>query len=169
MSPACLTEIRRFPCFDERAFPIFGFRQLSDLLTGATMGIFIATYLGNVEQNDSRKIYPAKHALSRVEGAPRRKVTLVVISTEGRNLFRSLAFARDDGPRPVTSRLCVFAGDMIFPISSSFPNFKYFWLRLGADCSAVSPVGAAVSSLRLAGALRDDSDAGRREQAFSRS
>ena len=33
---------------------------------------------------------------------PRRKVTLRVISTEGRNPFRSLAFARDDGPRPVT-------------------------------------------------------------------
>jgi hypothetical protein len=37
------------------------------------------TYLGNVEQNDSRKIYRAK--------TPRRKVTLRVISTEGRNLF----------------------------------------------------------------------------------
>jgi len=24
--------------------------------------------------------------------------------------------------------LCVFAGDMAFPTSSSFPNFKYFWL-----------------------------------------
>ena len=87
-------------------------------------GVSIDTYLGDVEQNDSRKIYPAK--------ARRRKVTLVVISTEGRNLFRSLAFARDDGPRPVTSRLCVFAGDMVFPISSSFPNFKYFWLVLFA-------------------------------------
>ena len=31
------------------------------------------TYLGNVEQNDSKNIYPAKHVLSRVEGTPRRK------------------------------------------------------------------------------------------------
>jgi len=62
------------------------------------------TYLGNVEQNDSRKIYPAK--------APRRKV---------KNIFRVLR----------TWRLCVFAGDMVFPISSSFPNFKYFWLDFG--------------------------------------
>ncbi len=30
--------------------------------------------------------------------------------------------------RHVTWRLCAFAGDMVFPISSSFPNFKYFWL-----------------------------------------
>ena len=44
------------------------------------------TYLGEVEQNDSRKIYPAKHVLSFAEGARRRKVTLGVISTEGRNL-----------------------------------------------------------------------------------
>ena len=29
----------------------------------------------------------------------------------------------------VTSRLCVFAGDVVFPISSSFPNFKYLWLE----------------------------------------
>ena len=32
------------------------------------------------------------------------------------------------GQRHVTSRLCVFAGDVVFPISSSFPNFKYLWL-----------------------------------------
>jgi len=30
------------------------------------------TYLGNVEQDDSRKIYLAKHVLSLAEGAPRQ-------------------------------------------------------------------------------------------------
>src|SRR3990170_4079241 len=30
------------------------------------------------------------------------------------------------GPSPW--RLCAFARDMVFPTSSSFPNFKHFWL-----------------------------------------
>src|SRR3972149_8920873 len=52
---------------------------------------------------------------------------------KGEILLRSLAFARDDGPRRVTSRLCAFAGDMVFPISTSFPNFKYFWLDFAQE------------------------------------
>jgi hypothetical protein len=44
------------------------------------------SYLEKVEQNNFKKICRAKHVLSRVEGTPRRKVTLRVISTEGRNL-----------------------------------------------------------------------------------
>jgi len=43
------------------------------------------SYLENVEQNNFKKICRAKHVPSRVEGTPRRKVTLRVISTEGRN------------------------------------------------------------------------------------
>jgi len=40
--------------------------------------LFVDSYLTNVGQNDCKKIYRAK--------MPRRKVTLRVISTEGRNL-----------------------------------------------------------------------------------
>ena len=51
------------------------------LLQGETERGFLRrldTYLGNLEQSDSKEIYLAK--------ALRRKVTLGVISTEGRNL-----------------------------------------------------------------------------------
>ena len=34
----------------------------------------------------------------------------------------------------VSWRLCVFARVMVFPISSSFPNFKYFWLEFMKSC-----------------------------------
>jgi hypothetical protein len=37
-------------------------------------GFLFDSYLENVEQNDFKKIYRAKHVLSRVEGTPRRKV-----------------------------------------------------------------------------------------------
>src|SRR3989304_2288684 len=32
------------------------------------------------------------------------------------------------GLGPLPWRLCAFARDMVFPTSSSFPNFKYSWL-----------------------------------------
>jgi len=63
--------------------------------------ILLNTFLEYVEQNDSRRLYPAK--------AQGRKV---------KKLFRILR----------TWRLGVFAGDMLFPIFSSFTNFKYVWL-----------------------------------------
>jgi hypothetical protein len=43
------------------------------------------SYLENGEQNNFKNIRRAKYVPSRAEETPRRKVTLRVISTEGRN------------------------------------------------------------------------------------
>jgi hypothetical protein len=57
-----------------------------ELRYGNAISPHLDSYLGNVEQNNFKKIYPAKYVLSFAEGTPRRKVTPGVISTEGRNL-----------------------------------------------------------------------------------
>jgi hypothetical protein len=41
---------------------------MMELLTSILVAL--DNYLGNVDQNDSRKIYRAKHVLSRIEGTP---------------------------------------------------------------------------------------------------
>ena len=90
---------------------------------------FLDTYLGTVEQNDSRKIYRAKHALSRVEGTPRtqRKILCHFDRREKSFLDPSHPLGMTAlGPLPWRPlRLCA---RHVFPISSSSEHFKYLWL-----------------------------------------
>jgi len=44
---------------------------------------YLDTYLGNVEQNDSRKIYRAKPALSKVEGTPSTQRKIIIYGPSG--------------------------------------------------------------------------------------
>jgi PleD family two-component response regulator len=66
--------------------------------------VLLDTYLGNVEQNDSRKIYRAK--------TPSTQRKIITYFSEP---WRPL-------------RLCA---RRVFPISISSENFKYLWLDLG--------------------------------------
>jgi hypothetical protein len=86
---------------DKLADPRPAFDELFFLLDGLQGHLGVDTYLGNVEQNDSRKIDPAK--------APRRKVKKYV----------------SNFPNFASLRLC---GRHSLSICSSFPNFKYLWL-----------------------------------------
>jgi hypothetical protein len=69
---------------------------------------------GNVEQNDSRKIYP-----------PRRQDAKLRIFSD-------------------SSDLGAFAGDMVFPIFSSFPNFKDFCLEFPGKPLTSSALGPSI-------------------------
>jgi hypothetical protein len=83
-----------------REFDVAGF-QRHDLLD---------TYLANVEQNDSRKIYRAKHVLSKIEGTPSMQRKIVTVS-------------------PNLGARCAFARDMFFRFLLH-PNISNFWLAL---------------------------------------
>src|SRR5712692_1968898 len=62
--------------------------------------------------------------LSEAEGTPRAQSALS-FRPKGEIFLRSLAFARDDGPRPVTWRACVLARGIFFRFCEPNPNEKF--------------------------------------------
>src|SRR3989337_1350343 len=82
------------------------------------------------ERTNPRNFLPPRRKGAKESALSFRPKGEILVSSKARNLLlRSLAFARDDGPRPITlAPFALFARDAVLSDLPSWQNFKNVWL-----------------------------------------